>query len=197
MTTDSDKLHLPSRRLTSVAALQRYRERARARPEAHKTVRVCMDTGCRVGGGESIMRAFERELEHHGLRGSVAVRATGCHGFCARGPVVAVDPEGLFYQMVEPGDVPDIVAQTIVRGEVVSRLTYHGADGCPCLRAPDIPFFSGQKRVVLHNCGTIDATDIDSYICLLYTSDAADDLLCVDLGGRRIIKKKKNNIIQY
>src|SRR5450756_1803183 len=30
-----------------------------------------------------------------------------------------------------------------------------------------------------------------SYCCLLYTSDAADDLLCVDLGGRRIIKKKK------
>ena len=30
-------------------------------------------------------------------------------------------------------------------------------------------------------------------LCLLYTSDAADDLLCVDLGGRRIIKKKKNH----
>ena len=29
------------------------------------------------------------------------------------------------------------------------------------------------------------------YACLLYTSDAADDLLCVDLGGRRIIKKKQ------
>ena len=27
--------------------------------------------------------------------------------------------------------------------------------------------------------------------CLLYTSDAADDLLCVDLGGRRNIKNKK------
>ena len=38
------------------------------------------------------------------------------------------------------------------------------------------------------------------YPCLLYTSDAADDLLCVDLGGRRIIKKKKNvhnNMISY
>src|SRR5450756_3156516 len=33
-----------------------------------------------------------------------------------------------------------------------------------------------------------------SYDCLLYTSDAADDLLCVDLGGRRIIKKKKKKI---
>src|SRR5450756_1623722 len=32
-----------------------------------------------------------------------------------------------------------------------------------------------------------------AYHCLLYTSDAADDLLCVDLGGRRIIKKKKKN----
>mgnify|MGYP007111971814 CR=1 FL=1 len=31
--------------------------------------------------------------------------------------------------------------------------------------------------------------------CLLYTSDAADDLLCVDLGGRRIIKKKKEKIM--
>src|SRR5450756_1447861 len=33
--------------------------------------------------------------------------------------------------------------------------------------------------------------------CLLYTSDAADDLLCVDLGGRRIIKKKKKNFIYF
>eukprot|EP00657_Telonema_sp_P-1_P010367 TRINITY_DN4783_c0_g1_i2.p2 TRINITY_DN4783_c0_g1~~TRINITY_DN4783_c0_g1_i2.p2 ORF type:complete len:143 (+),score=38.87 TRINITY_DN4783_c0_g1_i2:506-934(+) len=31
---------------------------------------------------------------------------------------------------------------------------------------------------------------VQSQDCLLYTSDAADDLLCVDLGGRRIIKKK-------
>src|SRR5450756_1201284 len=32
-------------------------------------------------------------------------------------------------------------------------------------------------------------TPAKSLVCLLYTSDAADDLLCVDLGGRRIIKK--------
>ena len=38
--------------------------------------------------------------------------------------------------------------------------------------------------------------------CLLYTSDAADDLLCVDLGGRRIIKKKNtlylhSSVVKY
>ena len=42
-----------------------------------------------------------------------------------------------------------------------------------------------------HACPTFLATKLDSHTCLLYTSDAADDLLCVDLGGRRIIKKKK------
>ena len=33
--------------------------------------------------------------------------------------------------------------------------------------------------------------------CLLYTSDAADDLLCVDLGCRRIIKKKTTTLITH
>ena len=38
--------------------------------------------------------------------------------------------------------------------------------------------------------------ETNSEPCLLYTSDAADDLLCVDLGGRRIIKKK-NYLLLY
>src|SRR5680860_1670730 len=37
------------------------------------------------------------------------------------------------------------------------------------------------EQLALELCGMSD-------VCLLYTSDAADDLLCVDLGGRRIIK---------
>eukprot|EP00831_Metopus_contortus_P081590 TRINITY_DN8611_c0_g1_i2.p1 TRINITY_DN8611_c0_g1~~TRINITY_DN8611_c0_g1_i2.p1 ORF type:complete len:167 (+),score=32.49 TRINITY_DN8611_c0_g1_i2:31-531(+) len=32
--------------------------------------------------------------------------------------------------------------------------------------------------------------------CLLYTSDAADDTPCVDLGGRRIIKKKNTESVR-
>ena len=44
-----------------------------------------------------------------------------------------------------------------------------------------------EKRILL-----IGTHHRNAYICLLYTSDAADDLLCVDLGGRRILKKKTN-----
>ena len=38
-----------------------------------------------------------------------------------------------------------------------------------------------------------DFVSTNFYFCLLYTSDAADERSSVDLGGRRIIKKKKNN----
>src|SRR5450756_272004 len=47
------------------------------------------------------------------------------------------------------------------------------------------------KRTRLHQFGVDRHQHVMIYGCLLYTSDAADDLLCVDLGGRRIIKKKK------
>src|SRR5450756_3160742 len=41
---------------------------------------------------------------------------------------------------------------------------------------------------------TVDVIDPATYqVCLLYTSDAADALLCVDLGGRRIIKNDNTN----
>ena len=43
-----------------------------------------------------------------------------------------------------------------------------------------------REKIALYNMEALDL------ICLLYTSDAADDMQCVDLGGRRIIKKKKN-----
>src|SRR5680860_1846972 len=41
------------------------------------------------------------------------------------------------------------------------------------------------------SCDSVSRRETPFKVCLLYTSDAADDLLCVDLGGRRIIKKKK------
>ena len=50
---------------------------------------------------------------------------------------------------------------------------------CSYQRAMDILRLSEDER-----------KDID---CLLYTSDAADDMQCVDLGGRRIIKKEYVN----
>ena len=53
-----------------------------------------------------------------------------------------------------------------------------------------------NKRVILRldlNVPIKNGKITDSNRCLLYTSDAADDLTRVDLGGRRIIKKKSKD----
>ena len=67
-----------------------------------------------------------------------------------------------------------------------------------CIRDRSTIFHAVLLCLLLAGCtvnGTTSTAQIASgydLSCLLYTSDAADDLLCVDLGGRRIIKKKKN-----
>ena len=69
---------------------------------------------------------------------------------------------------------------SLYRGEWIESLEFH-------LFGPVLVLFFACALVVM-TAGLIRGKD---YSCLLYTSDAADDLLCVDLGGRRIIKKKK------
>ena len=68
------------------------------------------------------------------------------------------------------------------------------AGQCVAKEIPDGKDFAPDMTTVVP-CSESHAYEI----CLLYTSDAADDLLCVDLGGRRIIKKKKTypNITLY
>src|SRR5450756_3212880 len=64
-------------------------------------------------------------------------------------------------------------------------LTSSGAPSAPGNHTNGMPRRSAC-RICLPNFAAFGATSTG--ICLLYTSDAADDLLCVDLGGRRIIK---------
>ena len=65
-----------------------------------------------------------------------------------------------------------------------------------CIRDRDIERDWGHARDFVRAMWLIlQQSEAADYVvgtgCLLYTSDAADDLLCVDLGGRRMIKKKK------
>jgi len=111
------------------------------------------------------MDAFKRELHERGLEGKIAIKKTGCRGFCENGPVMAIAPEETFYNLVEPQDVREIVSKTLVDGSPVERLLYVDPDTRKKIRfEKDIPFFSKQQRRVLGNCGQIDPTDITDYI---------------------------------
>ncbi|MBM4320166.1 MAG: FAD-dependent oxidoreductase, partial [Deltaproteobacteria bacterium] len=151
----------------SLEQLETYRQGARQRLEARELcVRICT-TGCRAYGALEVKDRLVQEIAAQGLEQKVEVRSTGCHGLCAKAPVLAVDPLDLFYQEVGVADVPELVARTLARGEVVERLLYRDArSGAPLARTAEIPFFRHQVRRVLEGCGRVDPTSIDQYIAL-------------------------------
>ena len=88
---------------------------------------------------------------------------SGCHGFCEMGPLVHIEPMGVMYIHVKPEDCHEILEKTVLGGEIIDRLVYH-LDGVAYPRQEDIPFYKKQHRVVLENCGSSDAEDIEEYI---------------------------------
>lgn len=131
-----------------------------------KTVIVCHGPGCISLGAPEIKKTIEEEIKKLEIDG-VEVKATGCHGFCQRGPVVAIEPEGVFYSEVKVEDAPEIVRSHLQNNEPVERLFYKDPktnEIIPHYR--DITFYEKQQRTVLRNCGYIDPEDIEDYLAV-------------------------------
>jgi NADH:ubiquinone oxidoreductase subunit F (NADH-binding)/(2Fe-2S) ferredoxin/NAD-dependent dihydropyrimidine dehydrogenase PreA subunit len=130
-----------------------------------REVVVCCGSGCMSSGSEHVREAFERESKNPDLEDEMAIKKTGCRGFCIKGPIVVVGPENIFYQKVSKDDVPEIVSETVLENRVVERLLYEDhSTGKKYIHENDIPFYQKQKRIVLKNCGHINPTSIEDYI---------------------------------
>ena len=149
----------------SIGELEWYRNKILAQEDEGKTrVHVCM-TGCRAYGAAEFKTALEDEIKGQGLSGQVEVRATGCHGLCAKAPVISIEPLGVQYQEVVPEDAAEIVSSTLKQNRLLDRLVYREAQsGKPIHYRSQIPFYKRQVRRVLANCGRIDPTSIEHYI---------------------------------
>ena len=98
-------------KLTHPRELKALQDSIRDRQQrVQTTVAVCGGTGCQASGAGSLIKAFAEALAKEGLEETVRLRATGCHGFCERGPLVVVHPAGTFYQRVGLDDVDEIGA---------------------------------------------------------------------------------------
>ena len=138
-------------------------------------VLICAGTGCIAGGAMKIYENIKAECERRGLavyvglkhdtdeEKSLHVKMSGCRGFCEMGPLVHIEPMGVMYIHVTPEDCHEILERTVLGGEIIDRLVYH-LDGVAYPRQADIPFYKKQHRVVLENCGSSDAEDIEEYI---------------------------------
>ena len=143
--------------------------------EEYPSVLICAGTGCIAGGALKIYENFKAECEKRGLpvyiglkhdsdeEHSLHMKLSGCHGFCEMGPLVHIEPKGLMYIHVKPEDCEEILEKSVLGDEIIDRLVYK-LDGVAYPRQEDIPFYKLQHRVVLENCGTSDAEDIEEYI---------------------------------
>ena len=156
-------------------AMRETAEEALRRSSNAVNVLVCAGTGCIAGGSLKVCETLKEECERRGLQvyvgltehsgeeKSLHIKMSGCHGFCEMGPLVHIEPLGVMYIHVKPEDCCEIVEKTVLRGEIIERLTYQ-RDGVSYPRQEDIPFYKKQHRVVLASCGTSDAEDLDEYI---------------------------------
>ncbi|MFB3817931.1 MAG: NADH-ubiquinone oxidoreductase-F iron-sulfur binding region domain-containing protein [Candidatus Methylomirabilales bacterium] len=154
-------------RLASADAFDAFAAAARQRRADRREVRVCCGTGCLANGAGEVAEAFRAELDRRGLRASLrtVVKRTGCHGFCDRGPLVQIEPDGVLYARVKPADAAEICGTTLERGETVTRLLYTDpVEARPVPRAREIPFYARQSRVALRNIGRIDPTDLEDAV---------------------------------
>ena len=126
---------------------------------------VCAGTGCVSCESFKIKEALEKEIQKKKLQNEVLVIATGCNGFCERGPILLVQPEGIFYQRLKVEDVPRLVEEHLLKGRPVKKLMYvPPAEKAPVPKMKDIEFFKHQRLLVLRNRGRIDPEKIEEYI---------------------------------
>jgi NADH-quinone oxidoreductase subunit F len=153
-------------RLRTVEELEAYRAAClAARDPGRPCLTVCAGSGCTAAGAPAVLAALGKALSRAGLQDSVDLKSTGCHGFCERGPIMLVWPEGIFYNRVAPRDVPELVASATNGRQPVERLLYHDpTTGQRVLREEDVPFYARQQRILFGNNGRIDPKAIQDYL---------------------------------
>ena len=134
------------------------------KPEVPR-VRLCSGTACTATGTHKVMAAIEEEAGKRGLE--VDVVHTGCQGLCQKGPVMKVEPQGIFYQKVKPEHARSILAYTIQGGIPFRQSLYRDSFlSEPIPEMTDVPFYKKQLRIALRNNGLIDPRNILHYIAV-------------------------------
>ena len=143
-------------------------------------IAVGMGTCGSGNGAEAVMHAFAEAIDQRGL--GIDLVRTGCFGFCAEEPLVNVRLPGqplVILHRVQVNHVErildEVAAKTVpadlalCRIEEWNHLTSHVHYGAGFSDIPlwnEVPFFRGQKKIVLRNAGLINPDDIEEYIAV-------------------------------
>ena len=164
--------------IQNIEDLSREREKAVAELNGYDCrVLVCSGTGCIATGSNKIHKLLEDLIadnpeidlifaphDDHD-RPNIGVKKTGCQGFCELGPLVRIQKgdKMVQYVKVQPEDCKEIYEKTILGGDVIERLLYHKGEK-KYVGPEEIPFIAKQTRIVLENCGKLNAESLDEYL---------------------------------
>jgi NADH-quinone oxidoreductase subunit F len=180
--------------LSNRESLEKFQDKLKS-DQSHgkkKLISLCAGSGCGAYGTAKVHQALMEELTRQNLTQEVEVKLTGCHGFCEKGPIMVVHPQGIFYPQVKPEHVSEIVEKTIKNDELVPSLIFKDpASKAKITLEHDIPFYKLQQRVIFGNNGLIDPTSIDDYISVGGYSAMAKSLF--DMTPEKIIAEIKKS----
>ncbi|MGA3327353.1 MAG: NADH-ubiquinone oxidoreductase-F iron-sulfur binding region domain-containing protein [Terriglobia bacterium] len=144
--------------------------------------RIAVGMGtCGAGNGsEGVIHAFADAIDKRGL--DIHLARVGCFGFCAQEPLVNVGIPGrplVILRRVQSQHIDEIL-DDVMMGNIPTELALckieewdhitaqvkYGS-GYPAIPSWfDIPFFKGQKKIVLRNCGLINPDDLEEYMAV-------------------------------
>jgi len=143
-------------------------------------IAVGMGTCGSGNGAEAVYHAFASAIDRRGL--GYHLTRVGCFGFCAEEPLVNLWVPGkplLILHRVQhndverilddaaSGEVPrDLVLCKIEEWDHITGHVKYGSDYPDLPSWNEVPFFNGQKKIVLRNCGLINPGDIEEYIAV-------------------------------
>ncbi|MBU4222711.1 MAG: NADH-quinone oxidoreductase subunit NuoF [Euryarchaeota archaeon] len=154
-------------KISSIKELNDLRRKIQAKKDPEKLcITVCGGPGCLAKQCLDVRDEFVSEISAKGLKEKVDIRTTGCHGYCDRGPIALIFPQGIFYQRLTVKDVDEIIEETIQNGRTVERLIYSDTEGKIIENEDEIPFYKRQMQLVLKDNRRIDPHSIEDYIAL-------------------------------
>ncbi|MDR0675763.1 MAG: 4Fe-4S binding protein [Elusimicrobiota bacterium] len=141
-----------------------------------KRIIICAGTGCVANGSIKVYEEFLSiakknnfeitiDLKKEDEGKDISLASSGCQGFCQMGPLVTILPDEILYTKVKASDVIEIFEESIKKNNIIDRLLYlNPSTKETCKGVNEIPFYTRQKRIMLKNCGRIDAESINEYI---------------------------------
>lgn len=169
----------------SFEKLQALAEKERARQRALKQrIHCCTSTACLSSGAGETIESLHATLEaskDEDLEAEVA--QTGCMGLCSRGPLVRVDQSDGASKLY--GDIDPALAAEIIHAHVPANGQEPSGQALSAHEiSTDLPFFTKQTKVVLHNVGQIDPERIEDY--LAHDGYRALDKVLKELSPREV-----------